>query len=172
MSSPNEKINEFFGKIDELPEKDRIQFRRGCGLMLRDAGAELLMLFYHVLPHDIEWGEDRWFTAACIHCLWKAEEKNRLPMEKAIARLKSNDEISDSFEHRLIALMDTAWSEDGYLNDKLVRMAKMLKQKDYAVDGGALLESLLKWNSEYRSVQKQWAKAYCNTDKLIENTEE
>ena len=172
MENPSEKINGFFGRIDELPEKERILLRRGCGFMLRDAGADLLTLFYRLLPHDIKWGEDRWFAAACIHCLWKADEKDRLPMEKAIALMRLNGDTSDSFEHRFTALMDTQWADDGYLNDKLVRVAKMLKQKDYAVDGGALLESLLRWNSEYRSAQKQWAKTYCYTVEYQNDTEE
>ncbi len=76
--------------------------------------------------------------------------------------MKTRDQLSESFEHRYTALLDTIWSDDGYLNDKLMRMAKMLKQKDYAVAGVALLESLLCWNFDSRIVQKQWAKTYSN----------
>lgn len=164
----NDIIREYFERIDQLDKKQRIKLKRSCGSMLNEADAETLAVFYRVLPYQVKYDEDKYFTAACIHCLWDANETNRKPMERAIAlaKKKKNDELSDSFEKRLTGLLDTPWNEDGYLNGKLERMAKMLKQKEYAIDGAELLDSLLAWDSADKRIQKKWIKVYCNTTEI------
>lgn len=161
-------IREFFSRIDSLEKKQRIQLKRSCGSMLNEADAETLSVFYRVLPYQVRYDEDKYFVAACIHCLWDAEEEGRKPMEKAISLLKNNDEFSASLEKRLIGLLETQWDEDGYLNKKLGRMAKLLKQKGYAVDGAELLDSLLAWNRDDKYIQKKWIKVYYNTTNIDE----
>lgn len=163
----NDKIKEYFERIDKLNKKQRIKLKRSCGSMLNEADAETLSIFYRALPYQVKYDEDKYFAAACIHCLWDADEANRKPMENAISLLANKDaEASDSFEKRLMGLLDTPWDEDGYLNGKLERMAKMLKQKGYAVDGAELLDSLIAWDSADKRIQKKWIKVYCNTQEI------
>ncbi len=155
---------EFFQKIDELEKKHRVLLKRSCGLMLRETDAATMTCFYHILPHNVKgYDEDKWFAAACIHCLWDVDTTGRKPMEDCIALLKQSGDASDNVEKRLINLLDTPWDEDGFLLSKLGRMAKMLAQKGYSIDGESLIKALLYWNSQDRSVQKKWIKTYCNT---------
>lgn len=159
----NDTIREYFERIDKLDKKQRIKLKRSCGYMLNEVDAETLSVFYRVLPYQVKYDEDKYFTAGCIHCLWDAEEVGRKPMETVIALSNKNNELSDSFEKRFMGLLDTQWDEDGYLNKKLERMAKLLKQKGYAVDGAELLDSLLAWDRADKYIQKKWIKVYYNT---------
>lgn len=157
----NAHIQEFFQRLDALEPKHRIHLKRSCGMLLRESDAETMQVFFRVLPQDVPgWLEDHWFTAACIHCLWKAEEENRKPMQECIAAVKGLEETSESFEKRFTTLLETPWEEDGFLCRKMERMAKYLKQKGYAVDGAPLLRDLLYWDYEDKFVQKQWIKTY------------
>ena len=85
--------------------------------------------------------------------------------------MKYHENMSDGFDSRFTALLDTPWNDDGYLSQKLTRLAKMLKQKGYPVDGAELLNSLLHWNDPDRWIQKKWVKAYCGTDHTNENND-
>ena len=78
-----------------------------------------------------------------------------MALEKILARLKND---SDSMEHRLAALLDLRWEQDGYLLIKLSRIIKMVRQKDYCVDCASLLEDLLFWNADTQFVQRKWAR--------------
>ena len=167
--SDTSKIPAFFGKLDSLENKHRVRFKRSCGKLLKETDTETLQVFYRILPPETSvWEENLWFTAACIHCLWPAEETGRRPMQECIAGLK---DTSDSFEKRFTGLLETLWDEDGYLCGKLERMAKFIKQKGYAIDGSELLRSLLWWNHEDKSVQKRWIKTYWQTECQNEETE-
>ena len=167
----------FFNCSDKLEKKDRVLFKRSCGAMLSEANGKTLTVFYRLLPATVNrYEEDRWFLALCIHCLWdEGDNARRKPMEQQISLMNVREKLTDSFEHRLTALLDTPWNDDGYLNQKLTRMAKMLKQKGYPVDGGQLLDALLHWNDASRVVQKKWVRAFCNTEletNIENNTEE
>ena len=160
------KIAMFFEKLDALENRHRIRFKRSCGMLLKETDTETMQVFYRILPVNVYYGdEDLWFVAACIHCLWPAEEKGRRPMQECIACVKDS---SDSFEKRFTGLLETLWGEDGYLCGKLERMAKYLKQKGYAVDGAELLPALIGWNDEEKRVQKRWIKAYWRTEQITE----
>ena len=163
------KITAFFEKLDSLENKYRVRFKRSCGLLLKESDTETMQTFYRLLPHNVGYSEeDLWFTAACIHCLWAADETHRRPMQECIAGVKDS---SESFEKRFTGLLETQWDEDGYLCGKLERMAKLLKQKGYAVDGAELLSALLWWNDEEKRVQKRWIKVYWRTEQKNEETE-
>ena len=161
-------------KADELEKKDRILLKRSCGALLSEADGQTLTVFYRLLPKSVKsYEEDLWFLALCIHCLWDKEEKaKRRPMEEQIAEMKYREELSDSFDHRFTALLDTPWNSDGYLSQKLTRLAKTLRQKGYPVDGAELLEALLYWNASDRRIQKKWVRAFCNTEDLTENDDD
>ena len=75
-------------------------------------------------------------------------------------------ELSDSTLHRMEALLDTDWDNDGYMLIKLTRMIKLIRQKsDRApIDFSALLEDLIYWNGENQSVRRKWARAVFTND--------
>ena len=167
----NELYSNFIMRSDNLEKKDRVLLKRNCGALLSEADGNTLTVFYRILPHTVKsYEEDRWFLALCIHCLWNEEDNpKRRPMETQIAAMKYAEDMSDSLDHRLTGLLDTPWNDDGYLSQKLTRMAKMLKQKGYPVDGAALLNDLLHWNDPDRWIQKKWVRAFCRTENTIEN---
>ena len=168
-------MNEFYSYLvtrsDTLEKKDRVLLKRSCGSLLSEVDGNTLTVFYRILPHTVKpYEEDLWFLALCIHCLWDDEDNpKRRPMEKQIATMKYVEKMTDSLDHRLSTLLDTRWSDDGYLSQKLTRMAKMLKQKGYPVDGSELLYDLIHWNDQNRRVQKKWVRALCHTENTIEN---
>lgn len=163
----------YIEKADRLEKKDRVLLKRSCGSMLSEADGQTLTVFYRLLPGSVKpYEEDLWFLALCVHCLWGEEDnEKRRPMEKQISAMKYREELTDSFDHRFTVLLDTPWNDDGYLNQKLTRMAKLLKQKGYPVDGAELLDALLHWNAPDRYIQKKWVRAYCRTEDLIEDNE-
>ena len=161
-------------KTDTLEKKDRVLLKRSCGAMLSEADGQTLTVFYRLLPKSVRsYEEELWFLALCIHCLWDEEDNGkRRPMEKQISAMKYREELTESFDHRFTVLLDTPWNSDGYLNQKLTRMAKLLKQKGYPVDGAELLDALLHWDAPNRIIQKKWVRAFCNTEDLTENDDD
>jgi len=164
-------IKEFFSKLDAFDNKYRVNFKRSCGMLIKNTDAVTMRLFFSILPSNVTvLDEDKWFAAASIHCLWDADEKNRKPMDECIGRYYVNPENtgngtegSKSFEKRFSGLLDTPWDEDGYLCIKLERLAKLLKQKGYAIDGTSLLYDLLHWNHDDKFIQKKWIRTYYRT---------
>jgi len=100
--------------------------------------------------------------------LWKPDNRPQVKIEEALRVLvKSDDADSKGIDNRVAALLDSSWAEDGYLLTKLNRMIRMLKQKDYCIDGGALLDDLQRWNSDYQTVQRKWVRTMYQK---VENT--
>lgn len=150
------RITAFFSGLDSLSTGDRATLKRAVGTRLCDADGRAMTIFYRLMPwQESETVEDRWFAAACFHCMWEAGSKG-MALEKILARLKND---SNSMEHRLAALFDLRWEQDGYLLIKLSRIIKMVRQKDYCVDCASLLEDLLFWNADTQFVQRKWARA-------------
>ena len=149
----------FFEALDRLSTGERAVLRRAAGQTFRETDVRAMAAFYRCLPWDNSvnrFSEDRWFAAACFHCLWEAGSGPRLPLERIMRELK---EKSDSMEHRLSSLLDQSWEEDGYLLTKLSRIVKMARQQGYCADCDSLLEDLLHWNSDTQYVQRRWARA-------------
>ena len=150
----------FFQRLDALPKGARVSLKREAGTMMHQADGQAIRVFYQCLPYSVPaWQEDRAFAAACLHCLWDADEKNRQPMEQIFYQLGQHQDVSESTGHRLAALLDIPWDEDGFLLTKLSRLIALAKSKGYAVDCRLLLEDLLRWNGEKQSVQRKWARA-------------
>ena len=165
----------FFARLCALGTGERAALRRNAGNMLRQADGPAIAAFYRCLPARTErWQEDRWFAAACLSCLWAAEQKGGTPLEQIIASLIREQALSDSTRHRVELLLDTDWDADGYMLTKLTRLVKLIRQKsdrEY-IDFAALLEDLLYWNAETQSVQRKWAKAiFANENENKEDKE-
>ena len=155
-----EGIAVFFERLDALPKGERTALKRGAGTMLEQADGRAVRVFYQCLPADASpWQEGRMFAAACIHCLWEPEVRDRKPLEEIFFRLGQDQTISKSMGHRLETLLDLPWAEDGFLLTKLFRLIQLARSKGYAVDCERLLKDLLSWNGEKQVVQHKWAKA-------------
>ncbi|MDY3992027.1 MAG: type I-E CRISPR-associated protein Cse2/CasB [Evtepia sp.] len=161
-----EAIRDFFSRLDHLPKGDRTALKREAGTMLFQADGRAIRAFYQCLPvGTASWQEERFFAAACLHCLWGDETGNRLPLEQIFYRLGRDAQVSDSTAHRLEGILDLSWEEDGFLLGKLTRLIKLVKSKNYAVDCAALLNDLLYWNGDKQTVQLKWARAlYCEPE--------
>lgn len=155
----SERITSFLQRVDQLPKGDRTALKREAGTMLLQADGRAVRAFYQCLPSQVkQWEEERYFAAACFHCLWEADAV-RQPMEQVLFQLGQDSELSESMGHRLESLLDLSWDEDGYLLTKLTRLVKVVKSKNYAVDCASLLGDLLYWNGEKQNVQLKWARA-------------
>lgn len=163
-------VESFFLAIEGLSEKQKILFRRSVGKMVSELDANTLMCFYRILPENVtRWKENRYLFAAQIHCLWKDEEQKRMSLIEALTSIKqkadlkqSDKHFSESFEKRIVILMDQPWDEDGFFANKYLNLVRFAKQKGYYIDGRKVLLELLDWNSEYKTVQRNWAKIYNN----------
>jgi len=150
----------FIERIDELQTGERTALKRSCGVLLNNADIRAFNAFYKALLLKVPAkDEDIWFFAGCVRAQWDSTQRNALPFEKAMADFSKKDG-SDSFQKRFVTLLDTPWSEDGYLAVKLTRIIKLLKQKGYVINAESLLRDLRGWNNEDRYVQKKWAKTF------------
>lgn len=157
----SEKETLFIENIDKLSSGERAVLKRSCGKMINEASAEALGAFYKALPYGVSRNkEDRWFFAGALRCMWKPEEHMEISLEKAIADYASRAESSDSYEKRMVHLLDMIWDEDGFMALKVWRTVKLLKQNGYVIDMVPLIKDLCFWNSEDRFVQRKWARAY------------
>ena len=149
----------FFVRLDALPKGSRVALKRAAGTMLQQTDGRTMRIFYQCLPDmGAPWQEDRAFAAACLHCLWDAADK-RQPMEQVFYQLGRDQDISESVQHRLGALLDVPWDEDGFMLTKLTRLIRLASSKGYAVDCQRLLEDLFYWNGDKQAVQRKWARA-------------
>ena len=162
-----DEYHSFFLRLKDLGNGDRAALKRATGTTLAEADGKAVAVFYRCMPYGVpQWQESRWFALACLYCLWDADMECGELFEKSIGRMIRNDELSDSIGHRLEVLLDTAWDDDGYMQMKLTRIVKLIRQKSdrSAIDFAALLEDLIYWNAENQSVQRKWARSIFITE--------
>lgn len=156
-------MESFFKRLDALDNGKRAALRRSYGIHLTKATGNALVAFYQCLPKGVPASmEDRWFTIACLRCLWDRGDDEKKPkrFEQIIAEMGKQDDVSASMLHRLSLLLDVPWNSDAYLMGKLTRMIKMIRGKSERafVDFPALLDDLLCWNADDQYVQRRWAR--------------
>lgn len=153
---------QFFSRLNNLGNGERAALRREAGIRLQDADSAALTAFYRCLPFAVDtYQEGKWFAVACLRCLWEAGEAEGQPLEQIVAALIQSGELSASAAHRVEILLDTSWDSDGYMLSKLSRLVKLVRQKSdrKRIDFSALLDDLIRWNSEAQTVQRKWARA-------------
>ena len=157
-----EMKEQFFSRLDRLGNGERAALRREAGIRLQDADGAALTAFYRCLPFAVDTHqESKWFAVACLRCLWEAGEAEGRPLEQIVAALIQSGELSASAAHRVEILLDTSWDSDGYMLSKLSRLVKLVRQKSdrKRIDFSALLDDLIRWNSDSQTVQRKWARA-------------
>lgn len=155
----------FFENISDIPDNDRILFRKAFGKRLNEVDSKTLLRFYSILPNSIRAGEEeRFLFSVSVHCLWDENGEERIALDEAIWKYKQNSILdgsyTDSFEKRIVTIMDMRWDDSGMLLMKLSQIIKFLKTKGLAIDGKELLSDILRWNDKDRIIQKRWAKTY------------
>lgn len=139
--------------------------RRATGKRLVDVDAETMMAFYQA--KQTKWGgkgnteiiDDKAFLAACLQCLWKADDPLK-PQEIPKFGSTLKDDTRDTFQKRMLSVLDTSWDADGYLALKLFRLVKFCKSKGAVIDCKLLLHDLFRWDSDSRIVQKNWIREF------------
>ena len=156
-----QRVEAFLANLNSMQTGQRTALKRSVGIMLAGADAKAMAAFYRALPPGVpQWQEPQWFAAACFACLWDSVEPNGQPLEQLLADLIRECELSDSMQHRVEVLLDTAWDADGYLLTKLSRIVKLVRQKTSgALDFASLLSDMLYWNQENQRIQQKWAHA-------------
>ncbi|MDW7657819.1 MAG: type I-E CRISPR-associated protein Cse2/CasB [Bacillota bacterium] len=153
-------------RLEQLDVGDRTSLKRNIGKPITKANGAALAAFYKALPKDVgTWAENRYFTVACLTCLWKMDDvpKSMTPFEICLKKIRSNG--YESFDIRVRAIIDSEWDdEDGYTAGKLARATKQMRQRNLVPDFAVLLEDLLFWNQNNRTVQRKWAKSYFGID--------
>jgi len=109
--------------------------------------------------------ENYWYAAMCMACMWRPEDEERarmLPMEQCLRLyLRENESVTESMKRRMDALLETPWSEDGFLLTKLHSIVRILQrgQTDLRPNFQALADDLRDWNRDDRRVQRRWLRA-------------
>ena len=169
-----ENQKRFFDCLNRLGTGERAALRREAGIMLQDTDGMALTVFYRCLPSTVDsWQESKWFAVACLRCLWDAGETESTPFEQVIAELLRSGDLSESTTHRVEILLDTRWDTDGYMLTKLSRLVKLIRQKSdrKTIDFSALLDDLIRWNSDSQTVQRKWARAIFSCSNMNEEKE-
>lgn len=161
------KIEDFLASIIGLLSGDRAALKRSAGTTLIRATGQAMTAFYKVLPNGVSpFQEDKWYAVACIAALWK-DAKAGQPFEKCLKILGT-----EGIERRVKSILDDNWDEDGMLNLKLFRLAKMMYSNGLQPDFSMLLKDLINWNHPNRFAQKKWARVYFSGVELDENIKE
>ena len=152
--------------------------RRAAGVDVDHASKPALRAFYKACGYCDAWQEKFMFPAMCMDALWRStDEPTVKPMEECLrdfrAKLEEEKKSTESMEHRIDALLETPWEDDGFLIGKLLNLVKILKSKtNLKPDFHRLAEDLNRWNGEKRHVQRKWLKVLYNVKSEKTNEEE
>ena len=155
----HEKISQYIENIKKLDNGERAALKKSLGQALSNADAVSLSAFYKALPNSIFLNEEEaYFLVGTSICFWKDSNTQIQSFMQCLCGIKDE---SGGMDRRVIALLDTDWNEhDDYFVNKLSRILRMVKQKGYTPDFGAMLHDLLLWKHQNRIIQRNWARTY------------
>lgn len=111
------------------------------------------------------WQENAFYIVASLFAIWHQGKQGPIAdaprnLGASLGRLKDD---SESTEKRFVALLNSH-SDD--LHVRLRHAVSLLASKTpvVPVDWAQLLEDLRRWDSEYRTVQRNWARGFWKTD--------
>lgn len=169
MEQLEEQITLFIQHIDELSQADRVVLKRNCGMLLKDADAKAIMIFYRELNkvHISNKREERLFPIACMRCMWDKDEiKGRvISLPQALRQCIRDQKKGSGIEKRLVKLLDQEWDQDGLLCLNIWRMVSWIKKERFLIDMVSLGQDFYNWNTENKCVQKDWLKICYGTQK-------
>lgn len=139
--------------------------RRAAGTTVGKADMTALRAFYKACGYCDPRREAYWFPAMCMDALWRDPEGCAVnPMAQCLWELQNADErTTASVQHRVDMLLETAWSDDGFLVGKLLNLVRLVKSRTaLKPDFQALADDLMRWNSPDRRVQRDWLRTLYN----------
>lgn len=157
-----EKIRQYMENLQKLNNGERAALKKSLGRPLSNADAGALSAFYKALPHATYPNEEEaYFLVGTSICFWKDANAQIKSFMNCLRGVKDESDASGGMDRRIIALLDMEWNEqDGYFVNKFSRLLRMIKQKGYTPDFGAMLNDLLLWKHHYRLIQRSWARTY------------
>ena len=155
---------EFVAALVRLGEQeDRASLaalRRSLGRELADP-AEAAAVFYRILPPVPEWAEaDYWLAAGlfALHPAHRAGPDHGRPLAAELRDLVAREPTTAAaLERRFVALLDAEREE---LQVMLRSVVQLLRQHDQPLDHVQLIRDLQRWGSDWRGVQRRWARAF------------
>lgn len=157
-----ERVGKFISALEHLSTGERASLKWEAGKRLPEASGSALAAFYRTLPEGIGVSlEGKFFAVACLNCLWKSAQLSgaKRPYETCLKQIRAKG--YESFDKRVNALLDCYWDDDdGYLQAKLCRVTKQMRQQELLPDFRRLLLDLIGWNAPERRVQRRWARVY------------
>lgn len=149
------RITAFISRLGKLDAGERAKFKRDAGKTLAEASS--IGLFYRLLPYGLTpTQEEIYFLLATLYPIAEGGGSGNLGASLHRAR-DPKPSKNKGLDRRVEILLDADATQ---LSFRLRQAIKFLKSKRVRVQWTLLLNDLLKWNSPYRSVQKQWARAY------------
>ncbi len=146
-------------KVLMRPDKrgDLAVLKRAAGYTIGEA-PDAAKVFYRLLPYSVrEQNEDVYFLVATLYGLNQYERLDHENFGKTLRDVKARTG-SDSIDKRFLALLDSPG--DAELAYRLRQCIKLAASQLAGVDWARLIKDLLYWNTEDKTVQKDWARSY------------
>lgn len=157
-----EKNREFLASLDKYTDKHpefRIGMRRSAGKTIAASGNDVLLGFYR-LYHGSQFNEDKYYLAACLHCLWTTDDHSRaVGLPQAVKMFDKNGQ--NAFTKRLMRLLEMQWDTGGFFMRKVYNLVRFCKSRHICIDCVVLLTDILCWDwDDGAYVRKKWAREY------------
>ncbi len=146
------RITTFIARLGKLDAGERAKFKRDAGKTLAEASS--MGLFYRVIQGLYGVNEEMYFLVATLYPLAESGGGENLGASLRRARDPKNFKGVD---RRVEILLD---ADAAQLRFRLRQAIKFLKSNRVRVNWELLLTDVLKWNSSYRTTQKEWARKY------------
>ena len=144
----------FIERLAKLDTGERARLKRCSGQTLNEARETAL--FYSILPNGVpQHRENTYFLVATLYAMVEstAAERNF----GASLRQAQSPKNRKGLDRRMQILLD---SDEKQLPFRLRQAVHYLKSQQVKINWQRLLEDLLWWSSENRSVQRRWARSY------------
>lgn len=150
----------FFLALEKLAEADTSVVASLRRSLSRDPGTDA-NVFPLVEPWTAKLNDTRRQSVYLAAGLWASAARrtssNPVSLAQACRNLAQGDGAAAGIERRMTQLLD---SDSDELVWRLRQLIALLNSTGTAVDWPQLLDDLLAWNSESRTVQRRWARAF------------
>lgn len=144
----------FMERLAKLDAGERARLKRCSGQSLNEARET--GLFYSILPNGVpQYKENTYFLVATLYAMAESTTAER-DFGASLRQIWSKNNHK-SLDRRVQILLD---SDENQLPFRLRQAVHYLKSQQVKINWQKLLEDLLWWSSENRSVQRRWARSY------------
>jgi len=154
----------FLERLENLTSGEKAALKRCIGLQLKDSRNEAIAAFYKTIPfNEIKMGrefEEKLFLLATLRAFHRYPEKKEISFGTTL-RLLKEAQGSKSFDKKFYALIDSKISpDDGELAYRMAQIIRMSDSHGIKIFWRKLLDDLIVWGSETKTVQRNWARSY------------